>query len=96
MCEGFTREALLDPERVLLAEEEVTEDWKPPCMRIVPPDLRPLLVLLVTLGILCIVHDVWRLRDGGRVVGGMFGAEKMHSDMLLCHDEVWRFLLRLL
>ena len=30
LCEGFTREALLDTERVLLAEEEVTEEWKPP------------------------------------------------------------------
>ena len=26
----------------------------------------------------------------------MFGVEKMHSDMLLCHDEVLRFLLRLI
>ena len=65
-----------------------------PRMRIAPPDLRPLLVLLVSMGILCVVHDVWCLRDGRRVVGGMFGVEKMHSDMLLCQDEVWRFLLR--
>ena len=61
LSEGFTH-----PERVLLAEEEVTEDWKPARMRVAPPDLRPLLVLLVTLGILCIVHDVWRSRDGRR------------------------------
>ena len=84
LCQGFTRQALLEPEKVILPEEEVTDKWRPPRMRIAPADLRPLLVLLVTLGIICIVNDVWRLSDGTEVAGGMFGVEKdsQHSNSL--------------
>ena len=42
------------------------------------------------------MQDVWCLRDGRSVVGGMFGVEKMHGDMVLCGDEVRRYLLRLI
>ena len=49
--QGFTKEALLNPELVRLAENEVEKSWTRPRIRVTDSGLEPVLRLLYQLGI---------------------------------------------
>ena len=85
--QGFTRQALLNPDLVRVPEDDVEKCWKRPRIRVVEEDLRPLMQLLHSLGIVAISGEGhWTLRDGTDVTGGSFGVEKLHSAKVACSD----------
>ena len=61
LVQGFTKEALLNPDLVRLPEHEVEKTWTRPRIRVAEPDLEPVLRLLHRLGI---VVTFWRASPG--------------------------------
>jgi hypothetical protein len=97
LVQGFTREALLNPDLVRLPEHEVEKTWARPRIRVAEPDLEPVLRLLYRLGIVVMLEgDPWCLQDGTDVTGGLFGVEKLHSPQIECADGEMRHPLRVI
>ena len=97
LVQGFTREALLNPDLVRLPEHEVEKTWTPPRIRVAEPDLEPVLRLLYRLGIVVMLEgEPWCLPDGTDVTGGLFGVEKLHSAQIECTDGELRHPLRVI